>query len=147
MGQGGARFRRVHPLIGAHGMIKGFNPGSIAPPAAKYIHGIEIPPNARLLVVSGQVGVRPDGVVPADIEAQSEAVWNNIKAVLAEVGMDLGDIVKMTSFLTQTENLPKFGAVRDRFLGEHRPTSTLLVIQALARSEMLVEVEVMAAKI
>jgi enamine deaminase RidA (YjgF/YER057c/UK114 family) len=60
--------------------------------------------------------------------------------------MGLNDIVKMTSYLTRVENLAGFGAVRDRHLGDHHPTSTLLVIQALARPEFLVEVEVMAAK-
>ncbi len=128
-------------------MIQSFNPKSIATPAGTYIHGIEVPANARLLFISGQVGRRPDGTVPPDVEAQSEAAWHNITQVLADAGMGIGDLVKITSFVTQRENLPKYGAVRDRFLGNHRPTSTLLVINGLARPELLVEVEAFAAKV
>jgi enamine deaminase RidA (YjgF/YER057c/UK114 family) len=64
-------------------MIRPFNPASIAAPAARYVHGIEIPPTARLLVASGQIGMRPDGNVPASIEEQSEAVWTNIHRPVA----------------------------------------------------------------
>ena len=128
-------------------MIRAFNPKSIAAPAGTYIHGIEVPANARLLFVSGQVGRRPDGTVPGSIEEQSEATWRNIAGVLEEAGMGIGDIVKITSFVTRSENLPKYGAVRDRYLAAHRPTSTLLVIQGLARPELLVEVEAFAAKV
>ncbi len=127
-------------------MIRSFNPKSIATPAGTYVHGIEVPANARLLFISGQVGRRPDGTVPPGIEEQSEAAWNNIAAVLAGASMDVADIVKITSFVTRGENLPRYGAVRDRFLGAHRPTSTMLVIGGLARPELLVEVEAFAAK-
>lgn len=128
-------------------MLKAFNPKSVAAPASTYSHCFEVPANARLLFVSGQVGVRPDGTVPQGIEAQADQVWKNIAHCLAEAGMGIGDIVKFTSFLTRKEDLAKFGEVRNRHLGAHRPTSTLLVIQSLARPELLVEVEVIAAKL
>lgn len=60
--------------------------------------------------------------------------------------MGIGDLVKVTSFVTRAENLRKYGAVRDRYLGEHRPTTTLLVVSGLARPEYLVEVDAIAAK-
>ncbi len=106
----------------------------------------EAPPNARWLHVAGQIGVRPDGSVPATIEEQTEVVWQNILAVLADAGMGIGDVVKITSFLTRFENFPKFAQVRAKYLGSHRPASTLLVISSLARPEFLVEVEAIAAK-
>jgi enamine deaminase RidA (YjgF/YER057c/UK114 family) len=96
--------------------------------------------------VAGQIGVRPDGSVPASIEEQTELVWQNILAVLADAGMGIGDVVKITSFLTRHENFQRFAQVRARFLGSHRPASTLLVISSLARPEFLVEVEAIAAK-
>jgi len=74
-------------------------------------------------------------------------VWQNILAVLAEGGMGVQDLVKVTSFLTRKEDYAKFGPVRARYLGEHRPASTLLVVSALARPEFLVEVEAVAAKV
>src|SRR5205823_11611924 len=122
-------------------MLKVHNPRSIAAPIGTYSHGIEVPPAARWLYVAGQIGVRPDGSVPSTIEEQTEVVWQNILAVLADAGMGIGDVVKITSFLTRHENFPKFAQVRAKFLGSHRPASTLLVISSLARPEFLVEVD------
>jgi 2-iminobutanoate/2-iminopropanoate deaminase len=127
-------------------MLKIHNPKSVAAPIGTYSHGIETPPNARWLHVAGQIGVRPDGSVPATIEEQTEVVWQNVLAVLADAGMGIGDVVKITSFLTRFENFPKFAQVRAKYLGSHRPASTLLVISSLARPEFLVEVEAIAAK-
>jgi len=127
-------------------MLKIHNPKSVAAPIGTYSHGIEAPPNARWLHVAGQIGVRPDASVPATIEEQTEVVWQNILAVLADAGMGIGDVVKITSFLTRFENFPKFAQVRAKYLGSHRPASTLLVISSLARPEFLVEVEAIAAK-
>ena len=127
-------------------MLKIHNPKSVAAPIGTYSHGIETPPKARWLHVAGQIGVRPDASVPATIEEQTEVVWQNILAVLADAGMGIGDVVKITSFLTRLENFPKFAQVRAKYLGSHRPASTLLVISSLARPEFLVEVEAIAAK-
>ena len=128
-------------------MLKAFNPQTVCAPASTYSHGFEVPADARLVFLSGQVAMRPDGTVPEGIEQQTDQVWKNIGQCLSEAGMGIGDIVKFTSFLTRPSDLAKFGEVRNRFLGAHRPTSTLLVIQALARPEFLVEVEVIAAKV
>ena len=45
-------------------MFKAMNPEGVCPPFRHYIHSIEVPPNARWLVVSGQVGTLPDGTIP-----------------------------------------------------------------------------------
>src|SRR3981189_218759 len=119
-------------------MLKVHNPKSVAAPIGTYSHGIEAPPSGRWLHVAGQVGVRPDGSVPATIEEQTEVVWQNILAVLADAGMGIGDVVKITSFLTRYDNFQRFAQVRAKYLGSHRPASTLLVISSLARPELLV---------
>jgi len=127
-------------------MLKFHNPGSTAAPNGTYSHGAEVPANARWLFVAGQIPVRPDGTIPATIEEQTEVVWQNILAVLADAGMGIADVVKITSFLTRYENFSKFAAVRAGFLGAHRPASTSVIISALAKPEFLVEVEAVAAK-
>jgi 2-iminobutanoate/2-iminopropanoate deaminase len=127
-------------------VLKLFNPESTAAPNGVYSHGVLVPANARWLYVSGQTGTRPDRSVPASIEEQTEVVWQNLLAVLAEGGMAVTDIVKITSFLTRAEDYAKFAPVRAKYLGSHRPASTLLVVSALARPEFKVEVEVVAAR-
>lgn len=122
------------------------NPPGIASPAALYVHGMEVAPGARWLYVSGQVGTRPDGSVPADAGEQAEIVWGNLVAILASAGMDVHDIVKITSYVVAPDHLAPLRAVRERVLAGHKPASTLLVVAALARPELLVEVEAYAAK-
>ena len=127
-------------------MLRLFNPKSTAAPNGVYSHGVIVPANARWLYISGQTGTRADRTVPASVEEQTEVVWQNLLAVLAEAGMGVGDIVKITSFLTRAEDYARFAPVRARYLGDHRPASTLLVVSALARPEFKVEVEAVAAK-
>jgi 2-iminobutanoate/2-iminopropanoate deaminase len=126
--------------------MKVHNPSSIAAPVSTYSHGIEVPPNARWLTVSGQVGIAPDGIMPEDAEGQSEVVWRNIKTILEDAGMSIGDIVKMTAYLVEPSDLAAYAGVRTRYLGDHRPTSTLVYVKGLVKPEMKVEVEVQAAR-
>jgi enamine deaminase RidA (YjgF/YER057c/UK114 family) len=126
--------------------MKIHNPPAIADPIGTYSHGIEVPPNARWLYVAGQIGIRKDGSVPPTVEAQSEVAWQNVVAILASAGMKVTDIVKMTQFLVNLEDFPKYAATRAKFLAGHRPASTGLVIRSLVKPEYLVEVEVVAAK-
>jgi enamine deaminase RidA (YjgF/YER057c/UK114 family) len=126
--------------------MKIHNPPAIADPIGTYSHGIEVPPNARWLYVAGQIGMRKDGSVPPTVEAQSEVAWQNVVAILASAGMKVTDIVKMTQFLVNLEDFPKYAATRAKFLAGHRPASTGLVIRSLVKPEYLVEVEVVAAK-
>ena len=42
-------------------MLRPFNPAGMAQPASRYSQGVEVPPNARWLHISGQIGVGPDG--------------------------------------------------------------------------------------
>ena len=68
-------------------------------------------------------------------------VWKNLLAVLAEVGMSVSDLVKINSYITRAADFSKFAAIRARYLGSHRPASTLVVVSALANPKFLVEVE------
>lgn len=126
--------------------MKRLNPASIAAPVGLYSHAVELPPEARCLHVSGQVGIAPDGSIGEDAATQSEVIWQNIRAILHEAGMEIGDLVKMTAYLTDPADLPAYAAARSAALGDARPASTLLFVPALVKPEWKVEVEVIAAK-
>jgi 2-iminobutanoate/2-iminopropanoate deaminase len=126
--------------------IKFHNPKTVTF-SGKYSLAAEVPAGTRLLFVSGQVGTAPDGKLAPGIEAQCEQVWKNIGEVLKEGGMAYTDIVKMTTFLTDSRFILAMRAARDAALpAAPFPASTLLIVQALADPAMLVEVEVVAAK-
>jgi enamine deaminase RidA (YjgF/YER057c/UK114 family) len=126
--------------------MKTYNPDAVAKPTGPFSHGVETPAAARWLHISGQVGMAADGSVPPDVAGQAEQCWRNIKAILAASGMGVENLVKCTHFLTRAEDVAVYGKIRAQQLGEARPASTLLVISALARPGLLVEVEAIAAK-
>jgi enamine deaminase RidA (YjgF/YER057c/UK114 family) len=122
-------------------------PPSLRPPFARYAHAVEVPPGLRWVVASGQLGVGPDDVAPEGAEAQAAICLANIDAILAEAGMDRGNVVRLNAFVTAREHMAGYMAARDAWLaGQARlPASTLVIVAGFTRPEFLVEVEVLAA--
>jgi 2-iminobutanoate/2-iminopropanoate deaminase len=127
-------------------MNRATNPPTVAPPIGAYSHSVEIPPHSRILYISGQVGIGPDGLLKEGVEAQTEQVCRNIVAILEANGMTTADLVKVNSYIINPSDLGAFRAARSRVLGDVKPASTLAVIQALAGPQYLVEIEAIAAQ-
>ncbi len=125
--------------------IKSFDPADIHAPLGSYTQAVEISGGMRLLTVSGQVGIRPDGSLADGIDAQLRQTWANIAAILSAAGMTLSDIVKITTIVVRPEDLKVHGKIRAEMLGEHRAAATGFCVTQLATPEMLCEIEVMAA--
>ncbi len=126
-------------------MLRKHNPSAIAAAFSSYSLAVEAPAQARWLYVSGQVGVAPDGAFADGPEAQMEAAWRNVLAILDSAGMGPGDLVKINAYLTRAEDTGLYREVRDRMLAGAEPASTLVVITALAHPDWLVEIEAVAA--
>jgi enamine deaminase RidA (YjgF/YER057c/UK114 family) len=126
-------------------MLSKHNPEEIAAAFSSYSLAVEAPAQARWLHVSGQVGVAPDGSLAEGPEAQMETAFRNILAILGSAGMGPHDLVKITVFLTRSEDVGLYRNVRDRMLAGATPASTLLIISALASPDWLVEIEAIAA--
>ncbi|SCB11233.1 RidA family protein [Rhizobium hainanense] len=128
-------------------MKKVFNPASVRRPFGNYNHGLLVPPGASLLVTSGQLGIGLDDRIPADVTAQAELCFKAIGAILDEAGMSFADVIRIAGFVTTREDFPAYMAVRDRYIQDPKPVSTLLIVGGFTRAEFLVEVEVTAAKV
>ncbi len=126
--------------------MKYHNPASIAAPMNKYSHGVEVPPNARWLYISGQIGVQPDGTIPSDPLAQARQAWLNMIAIVEEAGMGIEDVVRVNGYVTTPEATAAFRDIRNEMVGENPPASTLVQVAALASPGWVVEVECVAAK-
>jgi enamine deaminase RidA (YjgF/YER057c/UK114 family) len=113
--------------------------------SANYSLGI-VAPAGRLVCVSGQVGMDPDGNVPApyDLEAQTRQVFAQIEALLGEAGGSLTSIVKLTTFLTDMSRYPEFAKVRRELFSPPYPASTAVEVKGLIKPELLVEIEALA---
>ncbi len=112
-----------------------------------YSDAVEVAPGKRMLYVSGTPGISAEtGQLPEAFVDQADLAWRNIKAILAEAGMSVEDIVKLTQYLIRRDDLAAYRDIRSRHLGTCRPASMLAFLPGLVWPNMLIELEVVAAK-
>ena len=121
------------------------NPDSILAPAGRYVHQIEVSNPTRLLFISGQIGIKPDGSVPADPVEQLDVALENIVANLEAAGLPIEALTKLTTYVVGDLDPAGRRAMLDKHLGTHISCSTLVFVAALARPEFKVEVDAWAA--
>ena len=117
------------------------NPPEVREPASRYSHAALVQNEFRRLVISGQVGMDPDGSVPSSGEAQLAQVFRNLRTILRAHNMDFSNVVKTSAFLTDRSLMSAYRAARDTVFAEHAPASTLLFVSGLADPRWLVEIE------
>jgi 2-iminobutanoate/2-iminopropanoate deaminase len=127
--------------------LRAIRPKALAAPLARYSPAMEVPAGARLVFVSGQLGIDADGKTPESAEAQAELCFAAIRVLLTEARMELSDIVRLNAFVTDAAYLADYMRVRDRHIGEPPPASTLMVVTGFSRPQFKVEVECVAAKV
>src|SRR5688572_11891164 len=128
-------------------MAKFVNPSNVHPPVGSYSHTVIVPPGTELLFISGQVGMRPDGSIPASFVEQAEVVFENIRSCLAAHGLGMEAVVKLTSFLMPGVDVHSMREIRQKHFGEHRPASTAVYVSHLVSPDFLLEVEAVAVKL
>ena len=128
-------------------MLKEFrNPQDVHKPLGSYSHQIEVKGGERLLVISGQVGMRQDGTVPEDPLEQIDIAFENILRNLRAAGMDVKDLIKITYYLVgEIETARRREIVLSKLQG-HEPCSTLLYVAALASPIFRVEIDAWASR-
>ena len=109
-----------------------------------WVHALEVRGAARMLFVSGTMGLRPDFTAPPTLEGQLECVWNNLRAILASAGMTVDNIVRLTSYLRDASYAEANAQARIAALGDRRIPTTAIVVETL-QPDWLIELEVIAA--
>jgi enamine deaminase RidA (YjgF/YER057c/UK114 family) len=112
-----------------------------------YNHYATIEPGSRLLWISGEVGLDADNqVVSPGLAGQARQAFENIGVALRDAGASWKDAFKLTIYVTDSDDLDGFRAVRDEFVDTAAsPTSTLLKVSGLAIAGLLIEIEAVAA--
>jgi 2-iminobutanoate/2-iminopropanoate deaminase len=119
----------------------------LAPASGPYASGFKVSVGGvDILFISGQVSESPTEqcVAKGNISGQAEQVLKNLVTVLETAGGKITDVVKVTVFLRNMEDRDAVAEVRERFFGDHRPASTLVEVNKLARPDWLIEIEAIA---
>jgi 2-iminobutanoate/2-iminopropanoate deaminase len=126
--------------------VKRTNPPALSRPTG-YSHVVEVVGPVKSIYIAGQIAFDKDGNVvgAGDMKVQAEQVFKNLEAALAAAGAKFSDVVKMNTYVTDMEKAPAVREVRARFFGETTPASTLVQVVRLARPELMLEIEVIAA--
>ena len=97
------------------------------------------------LFTAGQIALDPSTmqVVEGGVPEQTERVFQNLRAVLAEAGLGFDAVVKSTVFLRDMADFTAMNEVYARHMGEHRPARSTVAVAGLPR-DVLVEIELVA---
>jgi enamine deaminase RidA (YjgF/YER057c/UK114 family) len=101
-----------------------------------------------LLLIAGQVAldVRGNIVGKDDVRAQTERIFENLKAAIESTGGSFRNIIKLNVYMIDISRLADYREVRDRYVDvRNPPASTAIQVAALVRPEFLIEVEAIAS--
>jgi 2-iminobutanoate/2-iminopropanoate deaminase len=126
--------------------IKRTNPPTLSAPTG-YTHVVEVSGPVKTIYVSGQIAFDRSGALVGrgDMRAQAEQVFKNLEAALTVAGAKFSDVVKMNMYTTDMSQIQAIRDVRTKYFGSVTPASTLVQVVQLARPELMLEVEVIAA--
>ncbi len=126
-------------------------PADLGKPLGAYSHGFEVRAG-RLIFVAGQVAIDASGTLvgKGSIQAQTRAVFENIRKVLSAGGATFEHVVKFTTYLVNSRDIEGYFEARAAlfptlFPHGNYPPNTLLIVDRLVREEFLIEIEAIAA--
>jgi 2-iminobutanoate/2-iminopropanoate deaminase len=122
-------------------MIERLNPAGAPKPASNYAQAIRHGLAGKRLVVSGQIGITPDGKILDGMEAQLRQCWANLFAVLAGAGFEPRHLVKTVIYVTQPGQVALSRGIRDDAMQGLATASTYIQCAGLAAPELLCEIE------
>ena len=119
-----------------------FSPETL-PPTRGYSQIVKVD---RTVYIAGQVGISIDGSVVSKVDASAQArqIWHNLEAAVKAAGGVLENIVKTTTYVTNTEHAAAARQVRGELFPTNPPTSTMIVVSQLASPDYLMEIEAIA---
>jgi enamine deaminase RidA (YjgF/YER057c/UK114 family) len=123
------------------------NPDGLGEPFSLYSN---VARAGDMVFVAGQVGVRADNEVAGeDTFTQALQTYENVRLALESQGTTLRHVVRFVVYLIDAEDIPAFYAAREQYFGEHYadgqyPPNTLLIVQALVRPYLRIEIDATA---
>ena len=143
-------YRRSTPMAAqAAPSITRINPPELgSPPGYSQVVDVRA---GRFVFIAGQTALNHEGelVGKNDFAAQADQVFYNLGAALAAAGCSAGNLIKLTVFLRNMENLSAYREARNRFFATVAPPAapavTLVEVSKLYGADFLIEIEAIAA--
>lgn len=97
-----------------------------------------------ILYSSGQIPLTAAGeLVEGTISDQTHQVFSNLKAVLAEAGSSLNEVIKTTVFIKDMNDFAELNEIYAAYFGDHKPARSTVEVARLPK-DVKVEIEVIA---
>ena len=114
-------------------------PAAIGP----YSQAIQV---GNLVYASGQIPIDPatGSIVAGGIREQTRQALTNVRAILEEAGLTMGNVVKTTVFMADMNDFADMNSVYATFFSEPFPARSAVAVKALPKGA-LIEIEVVAA--
>ncbi|TWT02167.1 RidA family protein [Planococcus sp. CPCC 101016] len=97
-----------------------------------------------ILYSSGQIPLTASGeLVEGSISEQTHQVFSNLKAVLAEAGSSLSEVIKTTVFIKDMNDFAELNEIYAAYFGDHKPARSTVEVARLPK-DVKVEIEVIA---
>jgi len=113
----------------------------VAAPTGQFNHAVR---GGGIVAISGQVGLDHTGrLAGPEVGRQARQAFENLRAVLASAGLDFGDVLRLTIYVSAPALVGAVAEVRRDYLVEPWPASTVVVAQLLS-PEWLVEIDALA---
>lgn len=122
-----------------------FNPDGLPVPRGSYSL-VNVAQPGRMVFIAGQTASDHDGKVVGlgDAKAQTRFILGKIQRAVEAAGGTINDVVALNVFTTDVRNHRDINETRREVLGSNFPTSTMVQVVALARPELLLEINAIA---
>jgi 2-iminobutanoate/2-iminopropanoate deaminase len=122
-----------------------FNPDGLPTPRGSYSL-VNIAQPGRMVFIAGQTASDHEGKVVGvgDAGAQTRYILGKIQRAVEAAGGTMNDVVAMNVFTTDVRNHRNINDTRREVLGANFPASTMVQVVALARPELLLEINAIA---
>lgn len=114
-----------------------------------YSHGYAVDiGDSQLIFTTGQIALDKNGNVlsPGDAAKQAEFIYESLQNILEKAGASLDDVVKTTVYLTNMDDFAIISPIRNKYLKNAEPVSTLVEVNKLVKPGCVIEIEVIAVK-
>lgn len=108
-----------------------------------FSQGVEV---GNTIYVSGQGGFDPHFQIADDPAAQSRQAFRNIERVLKEAGSSLDDVVEVTSYHLDMDQMAGVVAAMREAFPNHAPAWTAVGVTRLAMPQMRIEIKAVAVR-